>query len=74
MLYKDVNRNNGTKLNKENLGCLSESIPGQQAILAHGRLSEAIEAYCLEQQARRVKTGKFAIWNNLALLRRNTTS
>lgn len=56
MLYKDANRNNGIKVNKENLGWVSENIPGQQAILAHGTISEAIEAHCSQQQTRLDKT------------------
>lgn len=34
MLYKDVNRNNGIKLNKESLDWISESILWQQSKLA----------------------------------------
>lgn len=40
MLYKDVNRNNRIKVNKEYLGRLSESVPGQQTVLAYATVSE----------------------------------
>jgi len=55
VLYKDVNRNNGIKLNKENLG-REHSWTASYLGPGHSFLREAIEAHCLEQQTRLEKT------------------